>query len=335
MVDETDKPPAAEGEPSAGTTLATRGFSVFEVYAHKAESLPAAFHFLIVFGVIFVLALAFGMLGEPLTIAIIAVTVLAAYLVLLFVVTRSEARRRASLVVRDEKLARFLGVPKEGGLVGIFVPIHDAEHRPEGSEPYHVRSVPLAHVQAVVELVSLLAQLSSSPDSGAFEPGNLFVDETAVDSFRGSTLILVGGPLPNLFVARMVEENPYLELEDRVDQIRLRCQGLPGDGFAIRPARADRTIRDVERETTYGVVQKLAREGRTTFAIWGLDERGTRGAARWLATSWRQADDELADRDFTAIVRFPPGRTYAPDRLVHHPHPGCPVLVPAIDLQET
>lgn len=331
MATETETPPAPEEQPSAGTTIAARGFSVLEVYAHKAENLPAAFHLLIVFGITLVLSLAFVVLGgdgDPLTIGIIAGTVLVAYLVVLFVATRGEAQRLASLVVRDEKLGRFLGVPKEGGLVGIFVPIHEAEHRPEGADPYHVRSMALAHVQAVVELVSLLSQLSSSPDAGAFEPGNLFVDETAVDSFRGSTLILVGGPLPNVFVARMVEEDPHVHLDDGIEEIRLRCTGGPEEGFGIRPARGRRTIRDVERETTYGVVQKLAKEGRTTFAIWGLDERGTRGAARWLATSWRQAEEEFPDGDFTAIVRFSPGRTYAPDRLVRHPDPDCALLIP-------
>lgn len=328
MKDAQDDSRNERDEATSGTSVAGAGFSVLEIYAQKARWVPETIHFLIVFGIVLVLAVTLGP-REPLAVGIVVAALLIAYLVQMFWPARRVRRRTEALMMRDKELAAFLSLGERGGLVGIFVPISEAEHAPRSVEPYLVRSVALAHVQAVVEVVSLLSQLDKSAETSAFEPSNLFVDEGTVDSFRGSTLFLVGGPLPNVFVRRLVDDDPALELEEAGEEIRLLCGREQTITFAIRPPRGGRSIQEVEEEPTYGVIQKVTRGGRATFALWGLDERGTRGAARWLATSWRRLSTEFEGADFSVVVRFPAGRTYAPDDVVRHPEPELPLMVPS------
>lgn len=318
-MDETETRSRREEQEMAGVYVRIVGF--LERIVGRPD-FPLSGVLLIAFGVMLFLGVGAAVVAGPVAVGIVAGSLLAAFFVVLLVERRS--------VVRDAKLARFLGIPPTGGEVAIFVPIHETEEHPEGAEPYWVKSLSVAHVQAVVELATLLGKLSSS-DTGAFRPQDLFVHETDVDSFRGSTMFLVGGPLPNPFVGQMIEDSPHLELEDSVDEIALRCKGLPRDRdrFVIRPPRGERTADQVERETTYGVVQKVAGERLTKFALWGLDERGTRGAARWLAENWSRPAKEFDEDDFVAIVQLPPLGTHDPHPVELHPDPSCPILIPA------
>lgn len=311
-----------------GAKVVGHSFSVLEIYARKAEDLHPVFHALIVFGIIFVLVVAVGS-RDPTNVAIMAATILAAYLLAFIVITRSEDRRKPWLRMDGTGLMKFLGIPDEGGLVGIFVPTTETVHRPKEFQPYTVNSLALADVQAVVEIVSMLTHLDLLSGSSIFEPGNLFIHESSVDSFRGSTLFLVGGPLPNVFVRNMLNDNPFLGLEDLGHQIAITCRGIPADAYSISPAREDRTIRQVESHSTYGCIMKSRQGNRTNFAIWGLDERGTRGAGRWLAENWNFALEQFGEGEFAAIIRFPPGSTYAPDEVQPHPDTSIPILIPA------
>ncbi|MCI0559523.1 MAG: nucleotide-binding protein [Nitrososphaera sp.] len=238
----------------------------------------------------------------------------------------------AELGIRPDRLTEltsFLGIPIAGGLVGIFLPTNEAVHHPEDAQPYTVRSVAFADVKAVVEIVSMLTHLNIVRRSTTFEPGNLFIDESSVDSFTGSTLFLVGGPLPNVFVRNMLNDSAFgIALEDLGHQITISCPGIPAGTYSIRPAREDRTIRQVERYPTYGCIIKSRQGNRTIFAIWGLDERGTWGAGRWLAKKWEFALKEFGEGEFAAIVRFPPGSACAPNEVQRHPDASIPILIP-------
>lgn len=310
-----------------GTKVVGYSLSVLEIYARKAEKLHPVFHTLIVFGIIFFLVVTFGS-RDPRNVAIMAATILAAYLLAFVVITRSEDRRKAGLRIGGTELIRFLGIPREGGLVGIFVPTTEAEHSPEESHPYKVRSVALADVQGVVEIVSMLTHLDILHGTSTFEPGNLFIHESSVDGFRGSTLFLVGGPLPNVFVRNILKDNPFIALEDLGHQIAISCKGIPVEAYSIKPSREGRAIEQVERYSTYGCIMKSRKGNRTIFAIWGLDERGTRGAGRWLAENWEIALKQFGEGEFSAILRFPPGGTYAPDEVQRHPDTRIPILIP-------
>jgi hypothetical protein len=246
---------------------------------------------------------------------------------------------------RRTELATFLGIPpareaeaglRPGELVSIFVPTTEAEHRPKDAEPYSVRSLALADVQAVVEIVSMLRHVDLLRGSTTFGPSNLFIEESLVDGFRGNTLFLIGGPLPNVFVRNMLKDSVFrIAVEDLGHEIVISCAGTPASVYSIRPARGNRTVRDVESDSTYGCIMKVRQGKRTIFAIWGLDERGTRGAGWWLAEHWEVAREEFGDDEFAAIVRFPPNNTYAPDQLTRHPDTSIPILIPVTTAKGT
>lgn len=316
-----------------GATVIGHTLSIIEIYARKAEDLHPVFHVLIVFGIIFALVIAVGS-RDPRNVAIMAITIFSAYLLAFFVITRTEGRRNAELRKDGTELARFLGIPGEGGLVGIFVPTTEAVHHPEGAQPYAVRSLALADVQAIVEIVSMLKHLDILGGSSTFDPGNLFIHESSVDGFRGRALFLVGGPLPNVFVRSLLNDNPFITLEDLGNEISISCKGI-ATAYSIRPSREDRTIRQVESEPTYGCIMKSLQVNRSIFAIWGLDERGTRGAGRWLAENWKIALQQFGEGEFAAIVRFPPGGTYAPDDVQRHPDESVPILIPVTPSSST
>jgi len=327
-----DKVPAEATEPTKdkadqGAELTPHAglMGLFGRYAERKD-LPPAFHVLLVLAATFVTAVAVGPRDWQ-AMLISAGLVVVVFLLFALAVVRVE-RKGTKRAAEAGRLAGFLGLPPQGGRVGVFTPVHLVDHDPEQGEPYHVRSVAMSHVQAIVELVSLLSEVDVEREEASFEPSSLFVSEEAVDRFRGSPLFLVGGPLPNRYVAGLVEEDPHLALEDDGREIRLRCTGL-AEAFSILPPRGDRTIEQVERATTYGVVQKASVGSRTVFALWGLDSRGTIGAARWLATRWAMAEEEFGVADFKAILRFLPGRTGSADRVVRHPDSRCNVLVPA------
>lgn len=228
-----------------------------------------------------------------------------------------------------QKLTEFLGMPRTGGRVGIFVPTTECIHRPDLGRPYKALTVSVAHMQAVAEIVKWLGEIGST----GFEPQDLFVHKSKVDEFSGPTLFLIGGPLPNEFVRNLVpvtesesgsgnaptrpehigEKKIYVD--DSGDKIRLICRGVAPESFFIRPPREDVSIRDLEAEITYGCIVKVSQKDYTTFAIWGLDARGTRGAARWLVRHWPQLQEERAS---IAILRLQPHRTYTADDVEPH-----------------
>lgn len=237
-----------------------------------------------------------------------------------------------------QKLAEFLGMPPTGGRARIFVPTTECFHKPDLGKPYKVLTVSVAHMQAVAEIVTWLGEITT------FEPQDLFVDKNQMDEFSGPILFLIGGPVANEFVRRLVpvrESNSgtrnapatpehigdkKIYVDDSGDEFRLICRGVEPDSFFIRPARGDVSIRDVEGEITYGCIMKVSEKECTTFAVWGLDERGTRGAARWLVRqkNWEQMQEERAS---IAILRFQPHRTYTADGVeLHRSESG--ILVP-------
>lgn len=218
---------------------------------------------------------------------------------------------------RREDLEKFLGLPRAGGDIGVYVPRTEAVHHAPESEPYKVRSVALSDVRAVVEIVSLLGNLNIGRRVRSFQPGELFIHESAVAAYRGSTLFLVGGPLPNAFVRNILQTNDFnISFEDLGQKICITCPGFRQDAFAISPPRGDTTIEEAERQDTFGCVMKIRRGARTTFVVWGLDERGTEGAGAWLASSWEIARGHYEDEDFAAIIRFPPDHTFSPEEVV-------------------
>lgn len=228
-----------------------------------------------------------------------------------------------------QNLTEFLGMPPTGGRVGIFVPTTECLHRPDLGRPYKALTISVAHMQAVAEIVNWLGRIRSI----GFEPQELFVHKNKVDEFSGPTLFLIGGPLPNEFVRNLVPVTESksgsgdpptkpehigqtkINVDDSGNKIRLICRGVAPECFSIRPPRGDVSIRDLEGEITYGCIMKVSQRDYTTFAIWGLDARGTRGAARWLVTHWPQLQEERAS---IAILRLQPNRTYAADDVEPH-----------------
>jgi hypothetical protein len=324
-MEQSELQPAQQEPTNAGSLVGLVG-GVLNIYARK-EHFPVAFHILLVFGVILFLMVAVGS-RDPVSVAIMAATLFAAYMLSFLTITRSSFGRRFMVWRDDDKLGTFLGIPAEGGRVGIYLPTVEARHEPQQGEPYAVRSMAFADVKAVIEIVCLLDQFDITRGASAFRPSNLFISETSVDGFDGSTLFLIGGPLPNVFVSDIVRKHPYIGFEDLSSELRLTCVDLPTDSFVIRPSRQKRSIQQVEQEPTYGCVMKLRNGRRTTFAIWGLDERGTRGAAQWLSDHWPELYKEFQEGEFAAIIRFPERGTSVPDAVQRHRDEKLPMLIP-------
>jgi hypothetical protein len=224
-----------------------------------------------------------------------------------------------------QKLIDFLGLPRTHAQVGIFVAPKECLHVPDRGKPYKVFTVSNAHMQVAAEIVHWLGRIGSID----FEPQDLFLSENNVGAFPGSTLFYIGGPLANEGVRDLVPviesgnratipgqiEEKVIYVHDRGHEIELVCRGVAPNTFVIRPAREERTIRQVEDEVTYGCIMKVAKEDRTTFAVWGLDARGTRGAARWLVKHWEKMQGE---RVAITIVRLQPRFTLAADCVKSH-----------------
>jgi hypothetical protein len=194
--------------------------SIIAVYAGKAHHLPVQYHLLIIFGLIFGLAMFVGA-RDPYSVAIMSATVLAAYLVVFLLNERKENQELARLREVADKLHRFLGLGLSGrhSEVRFHVPFVEARHHPSEDLSYKVNSLALDDVRAVIEIVSLLVEFRIVRDSQTINPSRLFIKKDVVPEFRAGALFLVGGPLPNRFVRRMIADSPHIAFEDWGEEI--------------------------------------------------------------------------------------------------------------------
>ena len=324
------------GNDTGGTGANPRGglaqavVSIIAGYAGKAHHLPIQYHLLIIFGCIFVLLMLVGD-RDPRSVAIMSATVLAAYLVVFLLNERKENRELAQWRGAAEQLRRFLGLGSSDrhAEVRFQVPCVEARHHPLEDLSYQVNSLALDDVRAVIEIVSLLVEFRIVRDSQTINPSRLFIKKDVVPEFRAGALFLVGGPLPNRFVRRMIADSPHIAFEDWGEEIGIVLKDDPGRKFTMKPPRGTRSIEDALLEATYGCVMKTVENQVTRFAIWGLDARGTVGAAHWLTSNWsglKQEFDIGLDQPFTAVLRL------GAEEFLHAQRPRCepgqPLLLP-------
>jgi hypothetical protein len=302
--------------------------SIVSGYAGR-EDFPPHYHLLIIFGCIFVLVMLVGD-RDPSSVAIMSASVLAAYLVVFLLNEVREHRESAKRKKDAAKLRCFLGLSERKGEVRFYVPVVEAEHHPSQDLTYRVDSLALGDVRAVVEILSSLVEFGIISDSETINPSRLFIKENVVRDFRAGALFLVGGPIPNRHVRTMLSDNPHIRFEDWGGEIGIVLKDDPSRRFTMKPPRGERSIDDALAEPTYGCVVKAVEKHITRLAIWGLDARGTVGAAHWLTSHWRTLKEDFdiePDQPFTVVLRLGPEKDLHADKPSREP--GRLLLLPA------
>lgn len=233
-------------------------------------------------------------------------------------VMRREKSFGEELVNAAEDLADFLGLPSRAGEVRFYVPSHPAIHKPDHDVVYNVISLAKPDVEAVIHLAHIVAARNLLDRKLSFDPKDVLVSEEDAGKFVRGVLFHIGGPLPNPFVRWLLNQDPFIRYQDVPDRAdgsnAIVCLDPELGEFSTKPPRGDRAIDETKDIDTYGCVMRRreTREKRV-FAVWGLDARGTLGAALWLVSSWHRIREEYEiehEKDFTAVIRVtPPGST--------------------------
>lgn len=303
------------------TTLAVRGLMWWEGFVGRPEHLPLVVHVIIVVAILYIVSLAayFGL--GPADVSFAGLWPITVLFFAFFVAGAIAAHwYESSLVGRltqeGKQLAMLLGFSagrekQPRGEVRFFVPSCDTTFSPREHLSYHVRALAMGDVCAVVELAQMLARSNLAFGSGNISSANLFIEDVEVRRFSEGTLFHVGGPLPNVHVEDMIAQSPLVGYEDHMAQdgtIAIVVKQPVRREFAMRPPWHDRSILDTESESTYGCVMRDSTIGRPRFAVWGLDARGTVGAARWLAQTWHKLPEYRIrlGEDFVAVMRILP-----------------------------
>jgi hypothetical protein len=267
---------------------------------------------------------------DPVSVAVICMTLLVAYLLVLL-----PNRRLFALSADARKLMRFMGLKHQEGRIRFFVAtFREQTGRDLEGRPFSYASLPRNDVEAMIEIVAVLAKYGVLKE--ARNPLELLIDEHQALGSQVDSLVYIGGPRVSGYAQELVDRDGLVSFEPtpNSEMLTLRIGGGLDRGYSMRPPSPDfgRTMEDALGDNTYGCVMKRVDPEVVRFSVWGLDARGTVAAAHWLATSWKRLPTDFGidlEDSFTAVVRVPPRSFYAArPRRADAPEAEPPLLLP-------